>query len=98
MDARGLTVFLLAANALYAGAAAELANRIGEAGLDSEQCIRVRDITLTREDVRLYFTDGHIIFGKPVGDTPISAVFVTSVQAGDAEALLLPPTRSERES
>jgi hypothetical protein len=98
MDARGLMVFLLAANALYAGAAADLANRIGEAGLDSEQCYRVRDITLTREDARFYFTDGHIIFGKPVGDAPITAVFVTSVQAGDAEALLLPPTRSERES
>src|SRR5262249_45481254 len=41
---------------------------------------------------------GHIIFGKPVGETPVAAVFVTSVQGGDAETLVLPPTRSERES
>src|SRR5437879_2101391 len=96
--ARTLTVCLLAANTLYAGAAADLARQIAQAGLDSEQCYRIRDLTLAREDVRFYFTDGHILFGKPVGDTPLAAVFVTSVQGGDAETLVLPPTRSERES
>src|SRR5438046_412681 len=97
MRAPGLTGLLLAANTLYAGAA-DLARRIAQAGLDSEQCYRIRDLTLAREDVRFYFTDGHILFGKPVGDTPLAAVFVTSVQGGDAETLVLPPTRSERES
>ena len=64
MRAPGLTGLLLAANTLYAGAA-DLARRIAQAGLDSEQCYRIRDLTLAREDVRFYFTDGHILFGKP---------------------------------
>ena len=81
-----------------AASAADLAARIAESGLDPEDCYRVRDLTLSKEDVRFYFTDGYIIFGKPVGDTPISAVFVTSVQGGDAEVLALPPTKSERQS
>ena len=98
MGARGLTVWLFTASVLHAGAAVDIARQIAEAGLDSEQCYRVRDITLTREDVRFYFTDGHILFGRPVGGTPVSAVFVTSVQGGDAETLVLPPDRSERES
>src|SRR5207249_12125796 len=97
MRAPGLTGLLLAANTLYAGAA-DLARRIAQAGLDSEQCYRIRDLTLAREDVRFYFTDGHILFGRPVGDTPLAAVFVTSVQGGDAEPLVWPPTRGERES
>src|SRR5262245_56798334 len=96
MGSRGL-ILLLFANLLHAGAA-DLAHQITGAALDSEQCYRVRDITLTREDVRFYFTDGYLIFGKPVGPAPVAAAFVASVQGGDAETLVLPPTKSERES
>jgi len=60
--------------------------------------LRVRDLTLTKEDLRLYFTDGYMIFGKPIGDAPVSAVFVTSTQGGDGEILALPPNKSERQS
>ncbi|HTM51888.1 MAG TPA: M1 family aminopeptidase [Bryobacteraceae bacterium] len=98
MGALRLSCCFFAANLLYAGAAADLARQISEAGLDSAECYRVHDVTLTREDIRLYFTDGFFLFGKPVAGAPVSAVFVSSVQAGDGEMLLLPPTRSERES
>src|SRR5712692_10597655 len=92
------TLLMLAAHALHAGEAADLARRIAQSELDSDQCYRIRDITLTKEDVRLYFTDGHILFSKPVAGAPLAAVFVTSVQGGDAEVLVFPPNKSERQS
>jgi hypothetical protein len=94
----GLIVLAFAARLLHAGAAADLAQKIAQAGLDPEDCYRVRDLTLNKEDVRLYFTEGHIIFGKPAGDAPVSAVFVAGVQGGDAEILTLPPNKGERQS
>ena len=94
----GAIALALAARLLQAGAAADLAHRIAQAGLDPQECYRVRDLTLSREDLRLYFTEGYMIFGKPVGDTPVSAVFVTGSQGGDGEILALPPNRSERQS
>ena len=94
----GIFILALATRLLHAGAAADMARQIAQNGLDPEDCYRVRDLTLTKEDVRLYFSEGHIIFGKPAGDAPISAVFVTSVQGGDAEILTLPPSKSERQS
>ena len=96
--ARGAVVALFAARFLYAGAAADLSARIADAELNPEECYRVRDVALSKEDVRFFFTDGYLMFGKPVGDAPISAVFVTSVQGGDAEVLALPPNRSERQA
>ncbi len=39
-----------------------------------------------------------MIFGKPIGEAPVSAVFVTGVQGGDGEVLALPPDKSERQS
>ena len=95
---RFIGALLLAAGLLHGGAAADLAGRIAESGLDPEDCYRVRDLALSREDVRFYLTDGYLIFGKPVVDAPVAAVFVTSVQGGDAEVLALPPTKSERQS
>src|SRR5712664_2823956 len=91
-------LLLLATGVLHAGAGADLAQQINEAGLNPEDCYRVRDLTLIKEDVRLYLTDGYLIFGKAVGTAPVAAVFVASVQGGDAEVLALPPTRSERQS
>lgn len=74
----------------------ELARRIVDAGLDPEECYQVRDLRFAREDARFYFTEGILIFGKPVNGVRLSAVFSADVEGGDAEMLLLPPTRSER--
>src|SRR5262249_16306603 len=95
---RALIPLLLTARLLEAGPAADLARKIVQSGLDPEQCYRVRDLTLNKYDLRLYLTDGHLIFSKPVGDTPLSAVFITAAQGGDAEVILLPPNKSERQS
>ncbi len=78
--------------------AAELSRSIREASLDPDQCYRVRDVRLQKEDIRIYLTDGYLIFSKPVAGERRSAVFTAEVEGGDGEALLMPPTRGERQS
>jgi hypothetical protein len=78
--------------------AAETARAVRDAGLDPEQCYRVRDLSLYKEDIRLYFNDGYLIFSKPVAGERIAAVFTADVEGGDGEILLLPPQRGERQS
>jgi hypothetical protein len=76
--------------------AAELARSIHEATLDPAECYRVRDLSFRKEDIRVYLTDGYLIFSKPAAGQRISAVFTTDVEGGDGEVMLLPPTRGER--
>ncbi len=88
-----------AAGARAAGpSAAEMARSIHDAGLDPDECYRVRDLSFRKEDLRLYFTDGYLIFSKPAAGQRISAVFTTEVEGGDGEVILFPPTRGERQS
>ncbi|HSW48941.1 MAG TPA: M1 family aminopeptidase [Bryobacteraceae bacterium] len=93
-----LILLLPASLAAWDGPASELAGQIREAGLDPDECYRVRDLSFTREDLRFYFTDGYLIFGKPVDGRRRAAVFAAEEDAGDAEVLVFPPTRSERMS
>ena len=81
-----------------AGPASDLARAIRENSFDRDQCYRIRDLTLVREDIKFYFTDGHLIFSKPIAGRPIAALFVADVEGGDAEVILLPPDRGERRS
>ncbi|MBZ5727522.1 MAG: hypothetical protein LAP87_21310 [Acidobacteriia bacterium] len=83
---------------LTAGTAADLARAIRENSFDRDQCYRVRDLKLIKEDIRIYLTDGHLIFSKPVAGRPIAAVFAADVEGGDGEVILLPPNRAERRS
>jgi hypothetical protein len=78
--------------------AAETARAVRDAGLDLDQCYRVRDLSLYKEDIKLYFNDGYLIFSKPVAGERIAAVFTADVEGGDGEVLLLPPQRGERQS
>ena len=54
-----LAVVLVLARIAYAGAAADLARAIGEISLDPDECYRVRDVTIVKEDARFYLTDGY---------------------------------------
>jgi hypothetical protein len=81
---------------LAAATAADLARAIRENSFDRDECYRVRDLKLVKEDIRLYFTDGHLIFSKPIEGRRIAAVFAADVEGGDAEVLLFPPDRGER--
>ncbi len=89
---------LWAATALAAADGAEDLRRIKSLELDPERCYRVRDVFLEREDVKLYFTDGHVIFGKPVLDKTVAALFLATSQTDVGEILVIPPTPAERQS
>src|SRR5271169_6315881 len=78
--------------------AAELARSIREAGLDPDQCYRVRDLSFQKEDIKIYLTDGYLIFSRPVEGERRAAVFTAEVEGGDGEVILLPPYRGERQS
>ncbi len=82
----------------FTGTVAELARAIRNAGLDADECYRVRDFRFQKEDIKIYLTDGYLIFSKPAAGERRAAVFTTEVEGGDAELLLLPPNRGERES
>jgi hypothetical protein len=84
-----------------ASSGADWLKSIHAAGLDPTECYRVRDLSIARDEAQLFFTDGYIIFGKPAGgpgSSPVTAVFTTDVEGGDAQILLLPPNRAERRS
>jgi hypothetical protein len=89
---------LLLPVAAAAGPAGDIAGAIRENAFDRDECYRVRDLTLTSEDIRIYLTDGHMIFSRPVAGRRIAAVFVADTDGGDAEVILLPPDRAERQS
>jgi hypothetical protein len=82
----------------FAGTAADVARAVRDGGFDPEECYRVRDLSLFKEDLRIYLTDGYLIFSRPVAGRPIAAVFSTDTNGGDGEVLLLPPDRAERKS
>ncbi len=78
--------------------AAELARSIREAGFDADACYRVHDLSFQKEDIRVYLTDGYLLFSKPIQGQPRSALFTTDVEGGDGEVIVLPPYRGERQS
>jgi hypothetical protein len=83
---------------LAAGRGADLAKSVVELSFDRDQCYRARDLTFVKEDIRIYLTEGYIIFTKPVAGRPIGALFVADGEGGDAEIIVLPPNRAERRS
>ena len=83
---------------VWCGTAADIARAVRENGFDRDECYRVRDITYVKEDVKIYLTDGYLIFSKPVAGRRTAAVFAAEVDGGDGEVILLPPDRAERRS
>ncbi len=85
-------------SASLTASATEAAREALSAGLDPAECYRVRDLHFSRQDLRFYFTDGYLIFGKPVRGRRVTAVFSAETEAGDGEVVLFPPTAAERRS
>ncbi len=71
---------------------------IQQATLDPSECYRVIDLNFSKDDLKVYLESGYLMFTKPVRGTRLGAVFLANADGGDADVLLLPPTRSERVS
>ena len=95
---RLITATISAALALGAADGAADLRKIRSLELDPERCYRVRDVFLEREDVKLYLTDGHLIFAKPVLGRTVAALFLATSQTDVGEVLVIPPLPSERQS
>ena len=94
---RVLALFLLAGlHALRAGVARDLAQQFEQMSLDPDECYRVTELNISKEDIKVYLSSGYLIFSKPIAGFRQGAVFVASTDGGDAEILLMPPTRGER--
>jgi hypothetical protein len=89
---------LAGAAVLCAGSASDLADEFRTLELDAAECYRVRDLHFSRDELKFYLTDGWLVFSKPVAGRRMAAVFVAEPTAGDAEILLMPPTKGERVS
>ena len=89
-------ILFVCSSAYAAVSAADIAKGVQEAGLDPGECYRVIEQSYSKEDVRIFFTSGYMIFARPVNGVRAAVVFTTDVESGDAEVLVLPPVRSER--
>ena len=94
----GLILLAATTRCLVAASAAQVGDQLEHISLDADQCYRVLDLNFVKEDIKVYLASGYLIFAKPIGGAHLGAIFVTSEEAGDADLLLLPPTRSERSS
>ncbi len=95
---QALLPFLAAGLLAADDSAAAFARELRATAFDPAECYRIRDLKLAREDIRLYLTDGFLIFAKPVNGRRIAAYFYGDIDGGDAEVLLLPPDAAERKS
>lgn len=97
---RVLTALLLLGSLrpALAVSAAELGDQIQHVSLDPSECYRVLDLNFNKEDAKVYLASGYLVFTKPTLGTHLGAIFVADAEGGDADVLLLPPTRSERVS
>ena len=78
--------------------AAAIGAELHQLKLDPDACYRVRDIALERPDIRFFFTDGWLIFARPVAGHRIAALYSARETTDDAEILVRPSNRSERAS
>ncbi|HEU0121243.1 MAG TPA: M1 family aminopeptidase [Bryobacteraceae bacterium] len=78
--------------------AAVVAAAMRDLVFEPERCWRVRDLSLAREDIKLYLSDGFVLFSRPLAGVPIAALFWAEVEGGDGEIIVLPPSAGERQS
>jgi Peptidase family M1 domain len=83
---------------LSAGTGTDVARAIRENTFDHDECYRVRDISIIKDDLKIFLTDGHLIFAKAIDGRRTAALFIADVEGGDGEVILLPPNRAERSS
>lgn len=75
------------------GPGMDLYRRLRTVGLDAQNVYKVRDASISREDVHISLNDGTISFLEPVNGHITGALF-----QGQGEILLIPPNQVERQS
>ena len=93
-----IAAFLLCPSAFAAETAAQKLAEIRRLSLDATQCYRIRNLFLEREDFKFYFSDGYLIFSRPVAGRTLAALFIAESPSDEGELILIPPTRHERHS
>ena len=79
--------------------ARSLASELRQITVDPAQTYHVRDLTLSRGDIKAYLNEGVVSLVTPVAGRRVAAVFTTEgAEAGDAEVIIMPHERSERAS
>jgi hypothetical protein len=78
--------------------AAAIGAEIHRLELDPDACYRIRDLSFERPDVRFFFTDGWLVFARPIAGHRVAALYRASESTDDAEIMLRPSSRSERAS
>lgn len=91
-------ILLASLRPAVAAPAADLGDEVQHVSLDAAECYRLLDLNFTKEDVKVYLASGYLIFTHPIHGKHLGAIFVANSEGGDADVLLLPPTRSERAS
>jgi hypothetical protein len=82
-----------------APSAASLAGDLRGLSLDPNETYHVRDVQISRGDIKVYLNEGTLSFATAVVGRTVAAVFTTAgVEAGDAEVLVMPTSASERAS
>src|SRR5206468_1612041 len=76
-----------------APSAVPLYRQLSNVQLDPNRVFRVRDLSVETHEIHLTFSDGVIAFTEPVNGVITGAYF-----QGEAEVLVFPPDRVERES
>jgi len=64
--------------------AAAIGAELHQLKLDPDACYRVRDLALERPDIRFFFTDGWLIFARPVAGHRIAALYSARESTDDA--------------
>lgn len=72
--------------------------KLSQLALDPAECYRVHDLSIAREDLRIYLNSGYLVVAKDIEGRRVGAAFSAELEGGDAEILLIPPDRGERRS
>jgi hypothetical protein len=84
--------------ALVTETGADRLQKIRDVRFTPDGCWRVRDVFLEREDLKIHFSDGYLLFAQPVEGRTLAAAFLAATETGEGEVILIPPSRSERQS
>ncbi len=79
-----------------ADATQDLLQKIRRNKIDVNAVYRVRELSLTREDVRFYFSEGMLALLEPIAVPGKPGLVTGAIFVGEGETLVMPPDNSEK--